>query len=74
MSRAMLVAAGAALLAGADCDTETSVTPPYGLPPHQLTPDAGTDTPDATQAGQAADANAADESSQGEDAVDGVDR
>jgi hypothetical protein len=72
MSRAMLVAAGAALLAG--CDGEQSVVPPYGIPPHPLTPDASTDTVDAGQAGKAGDANAADESSQGEDVVDGVDR
>jgi hypothetical protein len=72
MSRAMLVAAGAALLGGAEC--ETSIAPPYGVPPHPLMPDASTDTVDAAQAEKAGEATAGDESRQGEDAPDGVDR
>jgi hypothetical protein len=72
MSRAMLVAAGAALLGGAGC--ETSVAPPYGIAPHPLTPDASTDTADAGQSANAGDANAADEGGQGGDAPDGGDR
>jgi hypothetical protein len=69
MSRAMMVASGAALLGAAACK---SYYPPYGLPPHQPTPDAG--TADAAQAEKAGDANAGDEGTQGEDATDGVDR
>jgi hypothetical protein len=70
MSRAMLVAAGAALLGGAQCD---SVMPPYGTPPHVPTPDASTNPSDAAQLEKAGAANAANENSRGDDAdaVDG---
>ena len=57
MSRAMLVAAGAALLGGAEC--EQSVAPPYGVPPP--TPDAGADTAGAATATKAADSNVPDD-------------
>lgn len=70
MSRAMLIAAGAALLGGARC---TSLAPPYGLSPPPPKPDASADTADAAQGEKAGDANADDES-RGEDATDGVDR
>jgi hypothetical protein len=72
MSRAMLVAAGAALLGGAGC--ETSILPAYGIAPHPLMPDASADTADAAQAATAGDATAADEGGQGDDAPDGGDR
>jgi hypothetical protein len=72
MSRAMLVAAGAALLGGAEC--ETSIAPPYGIPPRPLTPDASTDTADAAQAEKAGDATPGDGSRQSEDDTDGVER
>jgi hypothetical protein len=67
----MLVASGAALLGAAACK---SYYPPYGLPPHQPTPDAGTGTADATQTEKARDADARDEGIQGEDATDGGER
>jgi hypothetical protein len=66
----MLVAAGAALLGGAEC---TSVSPPYGISPHPPAPDASTDAVDAAPAEAAADVNAGDQSNQGEDATDGGD-
>ena len=69
MSRAMLVAAGAALLGGAQC--EQSVSPPYGTPPRPPTPDASTDTAGAAPVQTAAGADAAGEDSRGDDAVDG---
>jgi hypothetical protein len=67
MSRAMLVAAGAAVLGAADC--EPRVLPPYGQPPIQPGPDAGTKTADAAPAEKAGDSNARDD-----DAADVVDR
>jgi hypothetical protein len=68
----MLVAAGAALLGGAEC--ETSVSPPYGTPPRPPTPDASTDTADAAHPETAGEADAGDGKNQGEDATDGGDR
>src|SRR5260221_448491 len=56
MNRAMLVAAGAALLGTAEC--QTTVIPPYGIPPHPQTPDASTDAGDVGNAGIASDTNA----------------
>ena len=58
MSRAVLVAAGAALLGTAEC--QTTVIPPYGIPPHPQTPDASTDAGDVGNARIASDTNAHD--------------
>ena len=54
----MLVAAGTALLGAVACESETSVIPPYGIPPRPPMQDGSADAIDAGREKTAADANA----------------
>lgn len=64
MSRATLIAAGAAWLGAGAC--ESNFSPPYGAPPPGPVQDASSDAPDAGAAESAADAKAENDSNSGE--------
>jgi hypothetical protein len=66
MSRATLIAAGAAWLGAGACDS--NISPPYGAPPPGPVQDASSDAPDAGSAESVGDAKAGNDGNPGEDA------